>query len=110
MLQKEIYNKPIEREVNPAVSASDMKPEVINVEIEEYVFTEEIVIGLYNVINGIREANVSHNGIWINGFYGSGKSHFLKYLRYLFHKDYASKAQIFLVAFLYCLSQTFKGF
>ena len=40
MLQKEIYNKPIEREVNPAVSASDMKPEVINVEIEEYVFTE----------------------------------------------------------------------
>lgn len=92
MLQKEIYNKPIEREVNPAVSASDMKPEVINVEIEEYVFTEEIVIGLYNVINGIREANVSHNGIWINGFYGSGKSHFLKYLRYLFHKNYASKA------------------
>ncbi len=92
MLQKEIYNKPIEREVNPAVSASDMKPEVVNVEIDEYVFTDEIVIGLYTVINGIREANVSHNGIWINGFYGSGKSHFLKYLRYLFHKDYASKA------------------
>ncbi len=92
MLQKELYKKSIEREVNPAVSASDMKPEVVNVEIDEYVFTDEIVIGLYEVINGIRQANVSHNGIWINGFYGSGKSHFLKYLRYLFHKDYAKKA------------------
>lgn len=92
MIQKEIYLKNIEREVNPAVSASDMKPEVVNVEIEEYVFTDEIVIGLYSILNGIRKANVSHNGIWINGFYGSGKSHFLKYLRYLFHKDYASKA------------------
>lgn len=92
MLQKEIYSKSIEREVNPAVSASDMKPEVVNVEIEEYVFTEEIIIGLYSILDGIRNTNVSHNGIWINGFYGSGKSHFLKYLRYLFHKDYASKA------------------
>lgn len=92
MLQKELYKKNIEREVNPAVSASDMKPEVVNVEIDEYVFTDEIVKGLYDVINGIRQANVSHNGIWINGFYGSGKSHFLKYLRYLFHKDYATKA------------------
>ncbi len=92
MLQKELYKKSIEREVNPAVSASDMKPKVVDVEIDEYVFTDEIVIGLYEVINGIRQANVSHNGIWINGFYGSGKSHFLKYLRYLFHKDYANKA------------------
>ena len=92
MLQKDIYKKPIEREVNPAVSASDMKPEVVNVEIDEYVFTDEIVIGLYEVMDGIRQGNVSHNGIWINGFYGSGKSHFLKYLRYLFHKDYAEKA------------------
>ena len=83
MLQKEIYSKSIEREVNPAVSASDMKPEVVKVEIEEYVFTEEIIIGLYSILDGIRNTNVSHNGIWINGFYGSGKSHFLKYLRYL---------------------------
>ena len=98
MLQKDIYKKPIEREVNPAVSASDMKPEVVSVEIDEYVFTDEIVKGLYDVMDGIRQGNVSHNGIWINGFYGSGKSHFLKYLRYLFHKDYAEKAFNRLVA------------
>jgi len=98
MLQKDIYKKPIEREVNPAVSASDMKPEVVNVEIDEYVFTDEIVKGLYDVMDGIRQGNVSHNGIWINGFYGSGKSHFLKYLRYLFHKDYAEKSFNRLVA------------
>ena len=82
MLQKDIYKKPIEREVNPAVSASDMKPEVVNVEIDEYVFTDEIVKGLYDVMDGIRQGNVSHNGIWINGFYGSGKSHFLKVILY----------------------------
>ena len=77
-----LYKKNIDRPLNPAVSADDFSATTIKTEIEEYVFTDEIINGLYNVLNAIWTQNVSHNGIWINGFFGSGKSHFLKFLSY----------------------------
>jgi len=92
MKQWELYEKPIDRKVNPAVSATDLNAETIKIEIDEYVFTDEIIKGLYEVIDGIRNHNVSHNGIWINGYYGSGKSHFLKYLTYCLTPEYSEKA------------------
>jgi len=92
MKQRELYERPIDRTVNPAVSATDLNAETVKTEIEEYVFTDEIIKGLYDVIDGIRNHNVSHNGIWINGYYGSGKSHFLKYLTYCLKPEYSEVA------------------
>ncbi len=82
MRNKDLYKKDIERNLNPAVSAEDFTASTINTEIDEYVFTDDIINGLYRVLTAIHKHNVSHNGIWINGFFGSGKSHFLKYLGY----------------------------
>lgn len=79
---KDLYFNKIDRPLNPAVSAEDFSEKTIETEIDEYVFTDEIINGLYNVLSAIWMQNVSHNGIWINGFFGSGKSHFLKYLGY----------------------------
>lgn len=92
MILKELYKKDITRDVNPAVSAGDLKEATIHTEIEEYVFTQEIIQGLYDVISGVREASTSHNGIWISGYYGSGKSHFLKYLNYCLKSEYGKRA------------------
>lgn len=92
MILKELYKKDITRDVNPAVSAGDLKEATIHTEIEEYVFTQEIIQGLYDVISGVREASASHNGIWISGYYGSGKSHFLKYLNYCLKSEYSKRA------------------
>ncbi len=92
MILKDLYKKDINRDINPAVSAGDLKDSTIKTEIEEYVFTDEIIQGLYDVTDGIRLANASHNGIWISGYYGSGKSHFLKYLNYCFLKDHQVEA------------------
>ncbi len=92
MILKELYKKDITRDVNPAVSAGDLKESTVRTEIEEYVFTPEIIRGLYDVISGIREANASHNGIWISGYYGSGKSHFLKYLNYCLSREHGARA------------------
>ena len=89
---KEIYQKDIERLLNPAVSADDYDEETVKVEIDEYVFTEEIVEGLYNLLNAIRERRKSHDGIWISGYFGSGKSHFLKYMNYCFDPKYRDHA------------------
>lgn len=85
MKLQDIYLKNIDRTVNPAVSASDFSAETVKTEIEEYVFTDEIINGLYKILSAIQTRSFSHNGIWINGYFGSGKSHFLKYLGYCLH-------------------------
>ena len=90
---KDLYlNDTLSRPLNPAVSAEDFSVETVKTEINEYVFTDEIINGLYNVLNAIWTQNVSHNGIWINGFFGSGKSHFLKYLGYCINPNHREDA------------------
>lgn len=83
MKLKELYSKSITRAVNPAVSATKFDPETERIEIQEYVFTDEIMNGLFRILDAIKNNNpYDHVGIWIDGYYGSGKSHFLKYLDY----------------------------
>ena len=83
MKLKDLYKKPIYRTVNPAVSATKFDAETERIEIQEYVFTDEIINGLFRILNAIKNnEDYSHIGIWIDGYYGSGKSHFLKYLDY----------------------------
>lgn len=83
MKLKDLYSKPIYRTVNPAVSATKFDPETERIEIQEYVFTDEIINGLFRILNAIKNNKpYDHVGIWIDGYYGSGKSHFLKYLDY----------------------------
>lgn len=92
MKLQELYLNDINRKVNPAVSASDLDPETVKVEIEEYVFSLEILKNLYKVLSNIKNNTTSHNGIWISGYYGSGKSHFLKYLDFCMSPTYREKA------------------
>lgn len=83
MKLKDLYSKPINRAVNPAVSATKFDPETERIEIDEYVFTDEITNGLFRILDAIKNnKSFAHVGIWIDGYYGSGKSHFLKYLDY----------------------------
>ena len=83
MQLQDLYIKSINRPVNPAVSATKFDKDTIDIEIKEYVFTDEILNGLYRILNAIKNNKpYDHVGIWIDGYYGSGKSHFLKYLDY----------------------------
>ncbi|MCD8207246.1 MAG: BREX system P-loop protein BrxC [Bacteroidales bacterium] len=92
MIFGELYEKSLDRTVNPAVSASDLSDITVETEINEYVFTKEIIGNLYKVLLNIKKNQGSHTGIWINGYFGSGKSHFLKYTSYCLKKKYAEKA------------------
>lgn len=89
---KELYLKNIDRELNPAVSADDLSDETAKTEIDEYVFTDEIINGIAGVIGGIKKAGTSHNGIWVSGYFGSGKSHFMKFVDYCFSSKFGSAA------------------
>lgn len=89
----DIYKRTIDRSINPAVVAQDSKDETVRTEINEYVFTDEIINNLYQTLKVIRyKDSVSKTGIWINGYYGSGKSHFLKYINYLIDPKTREKA------------------
>jgi hypothetical protein len=65
-------------------------------EVREYVVTDKIedelkkiVDTLTNASDAIRRGGVGRDvmGMWISGFFGSGKSHFAKVLGYLFQND-----------------------
>lgn len=92
MKLEELYLKDITREVNPAVSADDFSDSTVKTEIEAYVFTDDIINALYGVMSAIKDRKLSHDGIWINGYFGSGKSHFIKFLDYCLSGDYRDLA------------------
>ncbi|MCD8401435.1 hypothetical protein, partial [Tenacibaculum finnmarkense] len=83
MLLKEIYARKIDRDINPAVVVSNKNKETIEAEINEYVFTKELIEKLYLIVDTVLNKKSGKSGIWINGYYGSGKSHFIKYIHYL---------------------------
>jgi len=88
-----IYENEITRNINPAVAANKMDAETITIEIKEYVFSDDIINSLYRVLNTIKGNGLTDKkGIWINGYYGSGKSHFLKYVHYCMNPDTSERA------------------
>lgn len=93
MKLREIYSRKIERTINPAVAVSNQSEETIDVEIEEYVFNDDIINKLYKALKAIKENTlVDKTGIWINGYYGSGKSHFIKFLHYCIYPKTSERA------------------
>ena len=81
---KNIYIKDINREIQGVIKVDDET--FISQELEEYVVTEELLKHFRNFFSSY---NVSltkpteNMGVWISGFFGSGKSLFLKIISYL---------------------------
>ena len=79
---RQIYDQDIDRVINPAVVVSNKDKETIKAEIKEYVFTDDLIEKLYQLLYTFLHVKNKKTGIWINGYYGSGKSHFIKYAHY----------------------------
>ena len=92
MKLNEIFARDINRDINPAVVVSAKDPKTIEAEIKEYVFTPEIIEKLFTIIDTVINKKSGKSGIWINGYYGSGKSHFIKYVHYLMNRDTSADA------------------
>ena len=83
---KEMFKDDIDRTINGVVQVEQDKEEVIKQEVKEYVVTKELKKHFTKFFNEYSESfNTPTNnvGVWITGFFGSGKSHFLKMLSYL---------------------------
>lgn len=86
MIIQEIFKKEIDRPINGVVQAGQIDEQTIQTELEEYVVTVEILDslkGFYKNYDKAYSTPTKNVGVWISGFFGSGKSHFLKILSYL---------------------------
>lgn len=93
MKLSELYSRNVEETLNPVVATGDLKAQTVSTEINEYVFTVDIVNGLYRTLEAIKNGSVNHNGVWVSGYFGSGKSHFLKYVSYCLRNEGAALAR-----------------
>ena len=86
MIIKDMFEKPINRNINGVIKVSEKDEESIYQELSEYVVTHELVKHFRTFFNNYASTisePTSDIGVWISGFFGSGKSHFLKILSYL---------------------------
>ncbi len=80
MKLKDIFLKPIDRTIEGVIKADDR--DSLKLEVEEYVITGEVANRLTDFFDGYNDYKFA-NGVWISGFFGSGKSHLLKMLSLL---------------------------
>ena len=81
MDMKGLYAKDIFRSIDGVIKADDVSR--VASEVDEYVMTSEIRSGLSRIVDAWNQVDAPSNGVWIAGFFGSGKSHLLKMLSYL---------------------------
>jgi hypothetical protein len=80
MRLSEIFAKDIQRPIEGVIKADDVAH--LGTEVEEYVLTNEAAKGLEILLEEYT-SYTNANGVWISGFFGSGKSHMLKMLAHL---------------------------
>lgn len=83
---KSMFERDIDRPINGVVKVSQDDENSLKQELVEYIITKELKKHFYTFFDNYLEA-IQHPtdkiGVWISGFFGSGKSHFLKMLSYL---------------------------
>ncbi|HCM95430.1 MAG TPA: BREX system P-loop protein BrxC [Glutamicibacter sp.] len=80
MKLNEIFLKDVTRSIEGVVKADDA--DHLGIEVEEYVFTNDAAKGVAPLLEEYTNYT-NANGVWISGFFGSGKSHLLKMLAHL---------------------------
>ena len=82
----EIFKKDIQRNISGVVKVELEDIDSIYQELDEYVVTREMNKHFHDFFNAYIksiETPTDSIGVWVSGFFGSGKSHFLKMLGYL---------------------------
>lgn len=87
---KSKFSKDFSRSIETVIKADDRSH--IFQEVDEYVVTKDVSSQLTSFFEAYKEKRSTINGVWISGFFGSGKSHLLKILSYvLTNKDFDGK-------------------
>ncbi|MCP9932695.1 BREX system P-loop protein BrxC [Cyanobium sp. Candia 9D4] len=87
---QELFAKPVDRPIDGVIKADDERH--LQIELDEYVVTREVSKGLGAFTDAYLH-NPTANGVWISGFFGSGKSHLLKMLSLMLDSEKRVGAQ-----------------
>ena len=87
----DLFTKPINRPINGVIKADQKDAESVWQELDEYVVTKQLTEYFRRFFDAYLAAADNPNdpvlaarmGVWVSGFFGSGKSHFIKILSYL---------------------------
>ena len=85
-----IYKNDINRNINGVIKVAQDDEESIKQELSEYIITKELRRHFDTFLDNYEKSITTPTdkiGVWISGFFGSGKSHFLKILSYLLSND-----------------------
>ena len=85
MIIRELFDvsKPIDRRIEKVITYESNNEDLLKQEILEYVATESIEKHMERLLDLFEDGMSNGNfeiGVWVSGFYGSGKSSFTKYL------------------------------
>ena len=86
MIINEMFKKSIDREYEGVIKVGQHENENLQPALEEYVVTDELAAHFKTFFNAYEkgiDGTTGKMGVWISGFFGSGKSHFLKMLSFL---------------------------
>lgn len=83
---RDMFAEDINRPINGVIKVDQDAADVIDQEVREYVITKELkkhFISFFDYYSDAFDKPTADIGVWISGFFGSGKSHFLKMLSYI---------------------------
>ena len=86
MLIRDMFAEDINRKIKGVIQVEQDETAAIEQEVREYVITKELkkhFMNFFNYYSHAFEEPTDDIGVWISGFFGSGKSHFLKMLSYI---------------------------
>lgn len=89
---KEMFEKPIDRNIKGVIKVGQRDEDNIYQELNEYVVTDELkkhFAEFFSIYSKGTTTPTDDIGVWISGFFGSGKSHFLKILSYILNSELA---------------------
>lgn len=81
-----LFKRDIHRNIEGVVKADNVSDEAVFQEVDEYVITQELnkkFDEFFSVYSDSIGKPTESIGVWISGFFGSGKSHLLKILSYI---------------------------
>ncbi|PSU45803.1 BREX system P-loop protein BrxC [Photobacterium frigidiphilum] len=84
MKLEQLFNKKVDRPIEGVIKADD--DVALYVELDEYVITDEVAKRLDIFLDAYLNYQGA-NGVWVSGFFGSGKSHLLKMLALLLENN-----------------------
>lgn len=79
---KEILTIDLSEDIKNVINLEDISEKEIQAEIESYIVTDGLAHEYADFVDKFT-SNILETGVWISGFYGSGKSYFGKLLGYL---------------------------